>query len=80
MLQNERPEEPPDFSGGKGDHELYEHPSGSGLSEMPLDLDAGPSNQAEAGLGVAALLSRESMCKRELHLSLMISNTKVLFR
>lgn len=44
MLQNERPEEPPDFSGGKGDHELYEHPSGSGLSEMPLDLDAGPSN------------------------------------
>lgn len=55
MLQNEGPEEPPDFSGGKDDHELYEHPSESGLREMPLDLDAGPSNQAEAGLGVALL-------------------------
>lgn len=45
---------------------------------MPLDLDPGPSNQAGAGLGVVTLVSWESLCKRELHLSWIISNPKVL--
>lgn len=47
---------------------------------MTLDLDANPGNQVGAGRGVIALFSWESMCKRKLHLSLIISNPKVLLR
>lgn len=74
-------EETPDFSGEKDDHEMYQHPSSEiVLSEMTLDLDANPGNQVGAGLGVIALFSWETMCKRKLHLSLIISNPKVLLR
>lgn len=72
-----QPEEHPDFSGEQDDHELCQHPSETGLSEMLLVLDAESSNQVGAGLGVVILVW-ESMCKRKLHLDLITSNPKVL--
>lgn len=42
-----------------------------------LDLDTGQVTRW-GGLGVVTLFSWESMCKRELHLSLVTSNPKVL--